>query len=232
MLGRFLEIALLTAEPHAAWESYQRLGFAPAVTGDIWSYPYGVVACAGLSLGLHAQGDEPLALCTTRPNVLELHRELEANRVRTESAQLAPDAFNQIMLREPSGVALRVLESRSFTPPADAPVRTMLGRFETLSLPTRSPDQAAAFWNHLGYAARNFDEPWRGIQIEDGLPVAYHSFQDCPEPLLIFQMDAQGLEPEPLLACGLRQGGNLSALAGSDHLLLRSPEGLALLLLA
>ena len=231
MLGRFLEIALVTAEPQADWESYQRLGFAPAVTGDIWSHAYGVVCCAGLSLGWHAEADEPLALCTVRPNVLELLRELESAGVEVESARLGPDVFNQLKLRDPSGLALRVLEARTFTPPADTPGRTLLGRSETLSLPIPDVEMATAFWNSLGYAARESATPLGGMEI-DGLPIAYHASRQCPGPLLVFNRDAQALELEPLLACGLQRGRSLPALSGTDHQLLRSPGEIDLLLLA
>lgn len=229
MLGRFLEIALLTDRPLSAWESFQQLGFAPADSGDIWAHDYGVVCCAGLSLGWHAGGNEPLSLCTVRPNVIALERELEGLAVEIESAQLGPDVFNQLLLREPSGMALRVLEARSFTPPADVPGRTLLGRFEALSLPLEL-EAAATFWSGLGYAARETSVPWAGIEI-DGLPVAYHLPRECPEPLLVFNRDGQGLELEPLLACGLERGRALPSLSGG-HQLLRSPGEIGLLLLA
>jgi hypothetical protein len=230
MLGRFLEIALVTDRPLSAWESFQQLGFAAAETGDIWSHDYGVVCSAGLSLAWHAAGDEPLSLRTVRPNVIALERELEVLGVAVESAQLGPDVFNQLTLREPSGMALKVLEARSFTIPADLPVRTLLGRFEALSLPL-DLETATAFWSSLGYAARETTMPWAGIEI-DGLPLAYHTPRECPRPLLVFQRDGQGLELEPLLACGLERGGNLPSLSGADHQLLRSPGEIGLLLLA
>lgn len=230
MLGRFLEIALATGRPLAAWESFQQLGFAPATTGDIWSHDYGVVCCAGLSLGWHASADHS-ALCTVRPNVLALERELEALGVAVDSAQLGPDVFNQLTLREPSGMALKVLEARSFMPPANVPGRTLLGRFECLSLPVRDVETAATFWSGLGYAARETTVPWSGIEI-DGLPVAYHTPRECPTPLLVFHRDAEVLELEPLLACGLERGRSLPSLAGAGHHLLRSPGEIGLLLLA
>ena len=230
MLGRFLEIAIVTDRPLSAWESFQQLGFAPANAGDIWSHDYGVVCCAGLSLGWHAAGSEPLSLCTVRPNVMALQRELEALAVEIESAQLGTDVFNQLLLREPSGMALRVLEARSFTPPAHVPGRTLLGRFEALSLPMDT-EIASAFWSGLGYAARETSVPWAGIEI-DGLPVAYHAPRACPEPLLVFHRDGQGLELEPLLACGLECGRALPSLSGSGHQLLRSPGEIGFLLLA
>ena len=218
-------------DPHAGWEMFQRLGFAPAETADIWSHAYGVVTSTGLALGLHAQGEEPLALCTVRPNVLELHRELEGLGVEVEAAQLGTDVFNQLVLREPAGIALKVFEARSFTPPADVPVRTLLGRFETLSLPLPTPDLAAAFWSRLGYAMRDVSSPWDGIEV-DGLPLAYHASGDFPEPVFLFRGD--GLEPDlpALVGCGLESGRSPPALAGADHVLLRLKRGISLLLLA
>ena len=219
------------ADPHASWEMYQRLGFAPAETGDIWSHAYGVVTSTGLALGLHAEGEQPLALCTVRPNVLELHRELEGLGVEVETAQLGTDVFNELMLREPSGFALKVFEARSFTPPAEVPVRTMLGRFEALSLPLPTPDLAAGYWSRLGYAMRDVTAPWDGIEV-DGLPLAYHASGDGPEPVLVFRGD--GLEPDltALLACGLESDRPLPALAGVEHRVLRLKKGISFLLLA
>ena len=52
MLGRFLELALASADTGEVWQQYQKLGFVPAETGDIWSHAYGVVACQGLAIGV------------------------------------------------------------------------------------------------------------------------------------------------------------------------------------
>jgi hypothetical protein len=231
LLGRFLEIAHTTADPRGDWELCQRLGFAAAETGDIWSHPYGVVMSTGFALGLHGEADEPLGLCTVRPNVLELHRELEGLGVEVETAQLGPDVFNQLSLREPAGIALRILEARSFTPPAEIPVRTLLGRFETLSLPVRSPDEAAAFWSRLAYAMRDANGPWKAVEV-DGLPLAYHAATDCPDPVLVFRGDGLEWDRDGLFACGLENLRPLPALAGTDHLFMRLKRGIRFLLLA
>jgi hypothetical protein len=231
LLGRFLEISVLAADAHAGWELFQRAGFVPAQTGDIWSHPYGVACCSGLAIGLHAQG-EALSLCTVRPNVIELHRELEDMGVAIESAQLGQDAFNQLTLREPSGIALRVLEARTFAPPAESPVRTLLGRFDVLSLPAPNLDATAGFWGRLGYDTHETASPLGGIEIESGLPLGFHPVGSFPDPVLVFRGD--GVQPEiaALLACGLDKGKPLPALAGVDHHLLGGPGGIRLLLLA
>ena len=56
MLGRFLELALVTDDTGASWSGLQRLGFAAATSGDILEHSYGVVACEGLAIGLHGVG--------------------------------------------------------------------------------------------------------------------------------------------------------------------------------
>lgn len=231
MLGRFLEIAVVTADPQSGWELFQRAGFAPAGTGDIWSHSYGVVCCSGLALAWHSQGD-PLSVCTVRPNVLELHRELEGMDVDVESAQLGVDAFNQLTLRDASGVAIRVLEARTFAPPAEIPVRTLLGRFDLLSLPSPNLDAAAGFWGRMGYDTLETTSPLGGIEIESGLPLGFHPVGNFPDPVLVFRGD--GLEPEigALLACGLDKRKPLPALAGVDHHLLGGPGEIRILLLA
>jgi hypothetical protein len=62
--------------------------------------------------------------------------------------------------------------------------------------------------------------------------VAYHAPRECPEPLLVFHRDAQGLDLAPLLACGLERGRSLPSLSGAGHQMLRSPGEIGLLLLA
>ena len=122
MLGRFLEFALTSADTGGAWQQYQKWGFAPAETGDIWPHAYGVVACDGLAIGLHAAGEEPLSLVFVRADVAALHRELGARGVEVEAARLGPDVFNELTLREPGGIAIRVLEARTFSPPLELPL--------------------------------------------------------------------------------------------------------------
>ena len=49
MLGRFLELSLLTGDPGSAWQCWLELGFVGAETGDVWPHPYGVAVCEGLA---------------------------------------------------------------------------------------------------------------------------------------------------------------------------------------
>jgi hypothetical protein len=216
MLGQFLEVALVTGDTGGDWQQLQTLGFEPAPTGDIWPHPYGVVACAGLAIGLHARGEEPLCLMFVRPDVAGLHRELMARGVRIETAKLGSDAFNELSLREPGGVLLRVLEARTYSPPADMPDRTRLGHFDAISLPCRDLAAATAFWRSLGYETADRVAPLEGIRVT-ATPIASHSRRVLAEPALLFR------QPD----------ADLRHLVGdSPHALLQGTDELAMLVTA
>src|SRR5690606_17883446 len=185
MLGRFLELSLVVPDTGAAWQRWLALGFATAEAGDIWTHPYGVVACEGLSVGLHAAGDEPVCLTFVRPEVAKLERELADRLIGIERAQLDSEAFNLLELREPGGTLLRVQESRTFSAPAEMPPATTAGVFRTISLPCPDLAEARGFWERLDLDVRDISEPWDGIAI-DALPIACHDQSTCRDLLLIF----------------------------------------------
>ena len=191
MLGRFLELALVVDDPGATWLRYQQHGFAAAETGDIWKHAYGVVACRGIALGLHGQGAEEPSIVFVKPDVAALHRDLVDRGVKIEQAQLGSDVFNQLSLREPGGTMLRVLEARSFSPPAELPEQTQFGAFHALSLPCRDLEQAAEFWQQLGFTTEVAQDPWAGFSLP-GTPLACHARRALPEPALLFRSASSG----------------------------------------
>lgn len=229
MLGRFLELALVTDDPGMAWQRWQSLGFAPAATGDVWSHPYGVVACAHVAIGFHGRGDDPLGLVFVRPDVASLHRELGARGVDVEAARLGSDVFNELSLREPGGMRLRVIEARTFSPPAELPASTALGRPALISLPCRNPEDAESFCGRLGLLTERREEPWECVALP-GTPLAWHPRRVLAEPAIVFEaagraagsvVEEAGLRPERMLA-----------LAGDHpHRRLRTPEDLTLVLI-
>ena len=149
MLGRLLELSLVVDDVGIAWQRWQALGFVAASAGDVWPHPYGVVACRGLAIGLHARGDEPVALTFVREDVAQLERELSLRLLGVDHAQLGAEAFNFVELREPGGMLLRIVEARTFSPPAAAPADTTLGRFVCISLPSADIAEARSFLERL-----------------------------------------------------------------------------------
>ncbi len=229
MLGRFLELALVTGDPGAGWSGLQQLGFVEATSGDIWTHPYGVVACEGLAIGLHARGQEAVSLVFVRPDVAALEQELSARFIEVESAQLGSEEFNELGVREPGGMLLRVIEARTFSPPLELPRRTRLGRFRALSLPCPDLAEAQGFWERLGLDVLPVDTPWAGLAIQD-LPLACHAGADFNEPALLFDGPAAG-DDEALLAAGMRPQRPPPSLRVQGHRLLRGVEQLAMIVL-
>lgn len=230
ILGRFLEVGLASPDPQESWQDFQRLGFAQAMTGDVWPHAYGVVTCEHLALGLHAEATEPLTLFFVRENVRALHRELSVFGFDIEHANLASDSFNQLQLRDPTGVLLRILEARSFSPAAETPRETALGRFRTLSLPCHDLDEAAEFWAKLGATLSETRTPWHGVQLDNDVPLTYHLRGDFPEAALLFESRAS-LDAGTLQQAGLSLQRPLASLHNRAHRLLRGEEGLAMLVL-
>ena len=227
MLGRLLEVALVTGDTGEEWQRFQQLGFEPAPTGDIWSHAYGVVACEGLAIGLHAKGEEPLSVVYVREDVAALHRELTALGLEAEQARLGSDVFNELTLREPGGTALKVLEARSFSPPTHLPARTVPGTFRWLSLPCRDPQDAMQFWSALGEECTVMEKPFEGFTIGESL--ACHARSLFPGPLLVFNAPDDNAR-EALRYAGYEIRPRL-AMADVPHLVARGPEPLTLLML-
>jgi hypothetical protein len=228
MLGRFLELALLTDDPGTSWHAFRRLGFADATSGDVLTHPYGVVAAEGLALGLHAKGDEP-SLVFVRPDVAALERELSGRFIDVESVRLGSDVFNELALREPGGTLLRVIEARTFSPPAELPARTALGRFLAISLPCGDLAEARGFWERLGMDVDDATQPWESLAIK-GLPIACHETASCRELVVLFDATTARSDAD-LRDAGLSIGRPLPALRHRGHRLVRGVEGLAMLLL-
>lgn len=229
MLGRFLELALVTDNPGSSWSALQRLGFIEASCGDIWTHPYGVVACEGLAIGLHARGEEP-GIVFVRPDVAALERELSARLIEIETARLGSDVFNELELREPGGMLLRVIEARTFSPPSAIGDSTLLGRFQAISLPCTDLADALGFWERLGIDVTTREEPWNQLAVQ-GLPLGYHERGWFKEPALLFESDA--LPDEDLLrSAGAMPARNLPALHAREHRVLRTADGLAIIVLA
>lgn len=227
MLGQFLELALVTEDPGAAWQRYLQLGFVDAPAGDLWNYAYGVAACHDLAIGLHARGTEPLSLVFVHQNVAALHRELSASGIVVESAHLGSDVFNELTVRDPGGTALRVLEARTFSPPSEIPAQTLLGTFATLSLPCRDMEAVTEFWEKLHVVAAPVEQPWEGLVLST-TPLAYHPRRVLPEAALVFRQ-SPGVTDELADAAALQRERGLPALEDLPHDRLRTAEDLTLI---
>jgi hypothetical protein len=191
------------------------------------------MTCRGLCLGLHGLRRPSPWLAFAREDVAGLARSLEQQALRISSARLGPDDFHELELRDPSGLALRVLEARSFSPAAELPAPTLLGQFEALSLPLADFESGERFWQQLGANTVRAAAPWKQLRVDlEGFSLAFHRPALHDEPLMVFRQPDLAIAGEVLRSAGHEAAPGLGGFGAPEHLILSSPEGLALALLA
>lgn len=234
-LGRFLEIGIATQDIVAALAFYESLGFMQAQTGTAWPHAYAVVTDGRISLGLHATDIESPLPTWTAPNLRERLESLQACGIVAEQVRLDEVSLHQAVIRDPSGLALRLLEARTFSPPALAPGHESdLGYFEEIALGSADLAAASRFWESLGFVAF---EP-----VLEPLPKVVASSTDLNLGLLECAL------PTPLLCFSAADmPGRIAALRDKGHAfarrvppgfdpqataLLQAPDGVQILLAA
>ena len=233
-LGRFLEISLATTDVAESLAFYESLGFVQAAVGEAWPHPYAVVTDGRLSLGLHGLEFESPLPTWVAPSLRGRLDALATLGVTIEDARLDDLSLHQALLRDPSGQALRLLEARTFSPPALSPAHSSaLGYFEEFAITTRDLAAASTFWERLGFVA--FEpvlEPLPKVAAASrDLNVGLYAI-DLPAPVLVFSDAAMPDRIEGLRERGYRFAKRLPReLAAMGAAMLEAPEGTLLLLL-
>jgi hypothetical protein len=233
-LGRFLEIGIATADPVDALLFYESLGFVQATVGEAWPHPYAVVTDGRLSLGLHAtELDQPLPTWVS-PDVRHHVDEFTALGIETEHLHLDDLSLNEAWLRDPvTGLALRVLEARTFSPPALAPgYESRLGYFEELALSVHDLAPAIRFWDSLGFVAFEPDAatPARVVTSSRDLNIALYEAH-LPGPLLCFTATDMPKRVEALRQQGMVFAHQVPPVLGVNALaMLRAPDSVNIVL--
>ena len=155
MLGRFLELSVTTTGIAGSLEFYESLGFVQASAGEAWPHPYAVVTDGRMTLGLHAaDGAAPARLTFVTPEIRSRVDELAALGVEVDHARLDEAALNEAEFRDSSGACVRLLEARTFSPPAlDPSFESALGYFEGYVIGTDDLAKAGTFWERFGFVA-------------------------------------------------------------------------------
>jgi hypothetical protein len=154
VLAHFLEIGIATRDVAAALGFYESLGFVQAPVGEAWPHVYAVVTDGRLCLGLHDQDFDEPRLTFVTPELRTKLGELHELGVAIEHAQLDELSLNEATFRDPAGNAVRLLEARTFSPPALEPGQeSMLGYFEEYLAASDDPGEAGRFWERLGFVA-------------------------------------------------------------------------------
>lgn len=233
-LGRFLEISLAATNVAESLAFYESLGFVQASVGEAWSHSYAVVTDGRLCLGLHGLDFESPLPTWVAPSLREQLDALATLGVTIEEARLDDLSLHQALLRDPSGQPLRLLEARTFSPPALSPAHSSsLGYFEEFAIATRDLGVASAFWESMGFVAfEPVVEPLpKVVAASSDLNVGLYAI-DLPAPVLVFSDAAM---PERIAS--LRDQGHRFAqrlpreLMAIGAAMLEAPEGTQLLLL-
>ena len=155
MPARFLELSVSAASVAAALEFYESFGFVQASVGDAWSHPYAVVTDGRATLGLHGLADPTAPRLTfTTPDLRARVDELSHADIEIERARLDDVSLNEAEFRDPTGLHVRLLEARTFSPPALDPVfENELGYFEGFVAGAADLAEVGQFWERLGFVA-------------------------------------------------------------------------------
>ncbi|MEO8753845.1 MAG: hypothetical protein ABI624_14335 [Casimicrobiaceae bacterium] len=231
MPGHALELALATSDIRRSFEFWTQLGFGSALTGDIWTWPYGVMTAPRVNLGLHAATLPSPQVVLVRPDVAGLVPLLQERGVEVADVRLGADAFNELQFFDPAGVAVRVLEARTFSPAAVG-ADAAIGTFDAVSWPAPDADTIAAFWQRLHVECETRADDWALLRADvGGMAIAWHSPRVSTEPLLVFRhprlQDLRGR----FAGLGIVPQSRGLGLA-RPHALFASPEGQKVAILA
>jgi len=236
VLGKFLELSLVTPDIRASLEFYVNLGFSEAAVGAAWTHPYAVVTDGRLCLGLHQSDSFVPSVTFVRPDLLKHLDGLEQLGLDFEFRHLAGDVFNEVGWLDPSGHLLRMVEARTFSPSKrKATERSLCGYFSEIGLPTPNREAAKEHWERVGFIG--MDEPDALLPhvscTSDSINIGLYDPAHVREPTLCFEVDdvkgalaklaAAGVTPEARVPTPLRY---------QPAALLTAPEGTRVLLTA
>jgi len=229
MFGRFLELAIATADIAASVQFYERLGFAQVPTNDAWSHRYGVLTDGRIHIGLHEREMPSPSICFVLPELVQARARLSAAHFEPEFARLGENELHQLRLRDPAGFAILLLEARTYSPAAPPPRgESICGYFSQLSMPEIDFGSAREFWERAGFVAlEEVDEPYPHMPLtSDRLDLAFHTPRLSDAPLLVFDCGDWKQQRARLDAAGITLSQELPR--GQDRLrcgLIEAPEG-------
>ena len=236
MFGRFLELAIATADIAASVQFYERLGFTQRTTNDAWPHRYGVLSDGRIHLGLHEYTLPSPSLHFVLPELARARARLAAAGIEPELARLGEEELHHLRLQDPGGQAVTLLEARTFSPGAPASdADSLCGYFLHLSLPQADFERARDFWERAGFVALpELEQPYPHLPLtSDGLELAFHAPRLMDAPLLVFEVAHLARQRELLAARDMPVSRERLRGLGADRCcLIEAPEGTLLCLLA
>jgi len=235
MLGRFLELSVQTPDIAASLEFYTKLGFSQAPVGETWPHPYAVVTDGRLCLGLHQQEGGEDQLTFVRPELLKAVPALERSGVELEYRHLGSDEFNRIGWREPAGLAIRLVEARTFSPSKRRePTTSVCGYFLEIALPTLDLEAAKQYWERFGFVGmdeRDAILPHIAC-TSDTIELGLYEATSVRRPTLLFESENPRTLTAELTRLGIATADKLpAALRLARPVMFVAPEGTPILVL-
>lgn len=232
---RFLEISVHTPVIQESLEFYESLGFEQANVGETWSYPYAVITDGRLLIGLHGAVVRSPSLTFVMPDLATGIAGLRQRGVQFDQVRLGNDVFNQAAFTDPSGLAVSILEARTFSPPnVEATITTTCGYFAEFGMPVRDPAASRAFWEPLGFVALE-EEPLpfaRTSLTSNLLNLGLYRTRALRQPVLTFEDPDMRERLTHLRERGFKLSDEMpDSLDEATNAVLEAPEGTRLLLL-
>jgi predicted lactoylglutathione lyase len=235
LLGTFHEISVTLDDVRAGVEFYERLGFTQATTSDTFIHPYGVLTDGRLFIGLHERAGFSPVLTFVRPGIARSVAAFAAAGIRLTHCRTGEEVFNEIAFADPFGLAVAVLEARTYSPVARGASETSLcGDFAEVSLPVTDFAAAQAFWEPLGFvAAEEAEAPYPHLSLtSDHIDLAFHRPRVCERPMIVFRDAGMRARIARLRDLGVATyAAPVPAHRAAGSALLESPDGTPLLLL-
>jgi len=229
VFGRFLELAIATADIAASVQFYERLGFTQLITNDAWPHRYGVVTDGRLHIGLHEWELPSPAITYVLPGLAEARPRLAAAEFKPEFERFGEEDLHRLRLRDPGGTSVMLLEARTFSPGATTAQRdSACGYFQHLGLPQRDFAPARDFWERGGFVALpELEQPYVHLPLtSDGLDLGFHRPRLLDVPVLVFECDDPVAQRAQLSARSVTVADELPrGLDAADATVIEAPEG-------
>jgi catechol 2,3-dioxygenase-like lactoylglutathione lyase family enzyme len=157
LFGRFLELSLPTTDIRESLDWYRLLGFTECPVGDIYEHHYAVVTDGRIYIGLHGANADETSLTFVRPELSQNLQALQAVGLAVDEIYKGEERFHQLVLHDPSGLRVRLIEARTFSP-AHIEQPPVVGQLRNLCLTTPYPEDAATFWERGGFDVHDSDD--------------------------------------------------------------------------
>lgn len=141
---QFLELAVPCDDVLEALRWFQGLGFTELSSNDAWHYPYAAVTDGQITLGLHSAAHAGLATVVVLPALAKTALNLADSEYLVQM-HIDQEDFNTVDLSDHDEHSLKLVEARTYSPPADTPA-ARLGSLLEWTLPVRDAVTSAQFW--------------------------------------------------------------------------------------